>query len=175
MCKAASQIEQLADEVSRGRISRNQVAKQHGKDVAAAVRAELARRDELARASFVHDSEPESDAIETYSFCEDCEAIIGLHESRCERCEKRHTAMQWIDETAATVESLAIKNGWSVDSTNRASETMSRYISLSRENDVLTVRVSDHGSCYCSEDISLAMSPGGDDHSIETLIARLTK
>lgn len=38
---------------------------------------------------------------------------------------------------------------------------------------VVKVRLSDHGSAYCSEDLSFAFQPGGDDSDPETVINSL--
>lgn len=103
----------------------------------------------------------------------------------CESCRNRNAKCDWLDETCKTVESLAAEHEWEFGRWHYA-ETGSRYVELNRECDscilgsdgdctceTLTVRVSDHGSAYCSEDYSIAMKPSGDDHTLEILAARL--
>lgn len=96
----------------------------------------------------------------------------------CENCERRDRRNAWIDDTLAEVERLAKEYGWQYR-LDKIAETMSHYVSLTRpcgddDVEVVKVRVSDHGSAYCSEDYSLAMDPGGDDHSLEILERRLS-
>lgn len=99
---------------------------------------------------------------------------IGL----CERCQKTDRRNAWIADTLAEVERLAVANGWQYR-LDKIAETLSHYVTLTRlcnddDIEVVKVRVSDHGSAYCSEDYSIAMDPGGDDHSLETLERRLS-
>lgn len=85
------------------------------------------------------------------------------------------------------VKRLATLHGWEMSNGEYAvnrledthqSQTGSYYFELSRwgldrEGDdaqqTIKLRVSDHGSAYCREDISLATTPGGDDHTIDQL------
>ncbi|MGB0767356.1 MAG: hypothetical protein ACPGYV_06565 [Phycisphaeraceae bacterium] len=103
-------------------------------------------------------------------------------EERCEDCRAKDAKFDWLEETCDQVESLARQHGWEIDGVWHTAQTGSRYVELYREGgedddelQTIKVRVSDHGSCYCSEDISLAMTPSGDDHTIECLAAALAK
>lgn len=104
----------------------------------------------------------------------------------CESCRRREEKHAWIDETCRAVETLAAEHEWEIGRWYHA-ETGSRYVELHRECDAcvlgteddctcetVKVRVSDHGSAYCSEDYSIAKTPSGDDHSLEILAARLS-
>ena len=106
---------------------------------------------------------------------------------QCSRCRETDEVFDWIDSTCDRVEQLAEEHGWHVGRWQLSGSTRSRYVELTRtcsacSDDAdeacacesLKVRVSDHGSCYCSEDVSLAMHPSGDDHTIEDLEGRLT-
>lgn len=182
-------IEQLADQVQRGQISRNQIAKQHGKDVAAAVRTLLAERREASRYTGPSDDD-ELEAADDTIWCCDCEEIVLEEGERCESCEKAHRWLTWLESTLDAVEALAAEHEWDF-SRNQYSggfNTKSRYYELTRECDpcilgsdeecrceLLKLRISDHGSAYCSEDISLAMEASGDDHTLDILAKRLAR
>lgn len=83
------------------------------------------------------------------------------------------------------VESLAAQHGWEVAETSRA-KTGTVYVTLEKtttdedecdSTDRITVRCADHQACYCREDVSLVVPSvgcGADDHSIETLIKKLS-
>jgi hypothetical protein len=103
----------------------------------------------------------------------------------CESCEADNKKYIWLDATCARVEELASVHGWEAGDWSTA-ETGSRYTELSRECssclgvvdrececETLKVRVSDHGSAYCTEDISIALNPSGDDHTLKDLERRL--
>lgn len=104
----------------------------------------------------------------------------------CDSCRRRNEKHDWLDATCKAVESLAVAHEWEAGRWHHA-ETGSRYVELTRECDscilgdddctceTIKVRVSDHGSAYCSEDYSIAMNPSGDDHSLEILAARLAR
>ena len=99
---------------------------------------------------------------------------------------------RWMDETEATIEAAATAAGWSMVCRSIAS-TGSCYYEVMRvirgpdqtDQDVedygpdglesFTLRISDHGDCYCSADYSLAERPSGDDTTIAAVIARLRK
>lgn len=96
----------------------------------------------------------------------------------CDDCREREAYHLWLDATVARVEQVAAVNGWSMSILSIAN-TGSRYYELSRESndgeqyEELTLRISDHGSCYCSEDLSIAMREGGDDQGLAAVIRRL--
>jgi hypothetical protein len=97
----------------------------------------------------------------------------------------------WIDATEERIEAAAVANGWSMICRSIAS-TGSRYYDLAREaredgqtdQDVedfglagleeFTLRISDHGDCYCRAAMSVAKNPSGDDTTIEAVLRRLS-
>lgn len=93
---------------------------------------------------------------------------------------RRVAVAEWREATEEEVERLAAQHGWRVDLTSVAS-TGTRYYRLrcvcdaECEHDDLTLRISDHPSAHCSEDVSLAFDGGGDDHTIEALARRLSR
>jgi len=126
----------------------------------------------------VCDKELDSDLVESWKAGEPTDIC-------CEACEASRKKHIWIDATCSRVEELASTSGWETGDWNTA-ETGSRYIELHRECssclgvvdrececETLKVRVSDHGSAYCYEDISIAMTPSGDDHTLKDLERRL--
>lgn len=103
----------------------------------------------------------------------------------CDRCfyEERREREWWdfFDTTLDGVEELAVRYDWDFNR-NRYSggfNTNSRYFTLEKEvldpetDDpvwyVVKVRISDHGTMYCTEDISLVLDPTPDDHTLEDL------
>ena len=97
----------------------------------------------------------------------------------CEECHRLGEAAEWKDKTEAAVKALAAKHGWSCMLKSIA-QTGSMYYDLLRdlpgdEIEMITVRISDHSTAYCSEDVSLSMHEGGDDHTIEYLERRLSR
>lgn len=108
----------------------------------------------------------------------------------CEKCRDGYTKTTELDALESLVKSLANEHEWGVVDQHRA-DTGSVYIELHRECDTcilgsdedcscetLKVRISDHGSCYCTEDISLVIpsgNPSGDDHSVEYFQKRLVR
>lgn len=93
---------------------------------------------------------------------------------------RRVAVAEWREATEEEVERLAEQHGWRVDLSSVAS-TGTRYYRLrcvcdaECEHDDLTLRISDHASAHCSEDISLAFDGGGDDHTIDALARRLSR
>lgn len=95
----------------------------------------------------------------------------------------------WMDETCDLIERVGEEHGWGGKWTRESGKnwqwasTGSRYCELSRERDdedgrpeyqTVTIRVADHGTCYCSEQWSIVMDGGnGDDHTIEALLDHL--
>ena len=103
----------------------------------------------------------------------------------CERCRKSNERDEWQEQTEAACEALCEEHGWVMELISRAS-TGSAYYELTRDVDdddddddaeaeTIKLRISDHGSCYCSEDVSIAMNPSGDDHDLDFLARRLAK
>jgi len=111
----------------------------------------------------------------------EAEEAGGLCEA-CRLTDERDAARHaWMTEAEARVESLAKAHGWSRDRWHVA-QTGSQYVELTREGldedgdaawQTIKVRVSDHATAHCSEDISIAMDPGYDDHTFEFLAQRL--
>lgn len=110
----------------------------------------------------------------------------------CERCQKKEEQHAWIDATERTIEQAAQEHGWSMHLDSIA-QTNSRYYTVSRlvrgaeqtdedvedygfdEIESFTLRLSDHGDCYCNADYSLARQPSGDDTTLEAVAARLAR
>lgn len=72
------------------------------------------------------------------------------------------------------VERAAVEHGWDVELAG-AAETGTRYLDLSRGEQTIRVRLGDHPTAYCREDISLVTNGagGGDDHTFQALERRL--
>jgi hypothetical protein len=110
--------------------------------------------------------------------------------SFCPTCRRRERASQEMQSLEAQVRELAEIHEWDV-SIESVADTGSRYLRLERECgpcilgssdecdcETLAVRISDHGSCYCREDLSLVIPSGkesGDDHTVEELSRRLAR
>jgi hypothetical protein len=95
---------------------------------------------------------------------------------RCERCGSAARRDNEIDAMCRQVEQAAARDGWARDGYWTTAGTGSMYITLTRADRSITVRVSDHGSAYCREDVSLVIPSGrasGDDHTWAYLEARL--
>lgn len=108
----------------------------------------------------------------------------------CDKCREKYQRATEMDDLEQEVERLAAEHQWDVVD-RRLADTGSVYIELHRECDVcilgkdddctcesLSVRISDHGSAYCSEDVSLVIpsgNAGGDDHTVEILRKRLIR
>ena len=184
----AMTTEELADEVQRGRRSRTSIRREFGNRVYTEVQAMLRERDarqrEIARSA---PPEPEDEPTDGDDprFCEDCDEFLGTDDpdvTRCERCQKSADFWTWLETTVEEVAAIADAAGWHFDGSDYSGgvNTLSRYYTLERdlpdgEVETLKLRISDHGSLYCSEDISLAMHPGGDDHDLTGLKARLDR
>ena len=145
--------------------------------------------------------EKDFDQCECVLCCEQCAENGISHElstddieqgiTLCEKCQATADWHEWHEEILETVEALAAKHEWEFDRTQASggTNTRSHYYELFRECDVcilgkddgectcetLKLRISDHGTAYCTEDISLAMTPSGDDHTLETLEKRLAR
>ncbi len=110
------------------------------------------------------------------------------NETGNERAETMGT--DWMDATIDRIEEFGEQHGWSVRLDSKA-ETGSCYWELFRPasaaddtpesiedygmtgGETVSLRISDHGDCYCRSDYSLAENPGGDDTTIETVLRRL--
>lgn len=99
-----------------------------------------------------------------------------------------------IDELCDAVEAMARRNGWELEDGKgyarwNCSSMGSRYAKLERsrivvdsdgdddeQRQTVKIRVSNHATAYCTEDVSLVCDSsraGGDDHTIEQLEAIL--
>ncbi len=117
---------------------------------------------------------------ETPVFCSDCGRELELCDwdgigDLCEKCEQENAAIEWIDSTETKVRELAAEHGWDFE---RTGGTGSRYYELTRNNGLdddeqewqaIKLRISDHATAYCSEDISLTKDGSGDDHTLDSL------
>lgn len=109
----------------------------------------------------------------------------------CETCREELAWLVWRDKTEASVRTDAEKHGWDVDRATQA-QTGTVYVTIDRQSpmddeeeagdpddwtdgETLIVRIGDHSTAYCREDISLVM-PGhesGDDHTYAWFLSRL--
>ncbi len=132
-----------------------------------------------------------SEAMYVSASCCDCDKTLEknewIEESNddiyCDDCNRNKTVMDWIESTEKQVRKLCESNGWDMPAIcSGGFNTNSRYYELTKtcglcasgaddlsdcDCQTIKLRISDHGSCYCSEDISLAMNSSGDDHTIE--------
>lgn len=100
----------------------------------------------------------------------------------CQKCLKKAKINNWMDEVEEKCRELAGQHGWDFELKNVAS-TGTRYYDLFREfvnkdgdddYEEFKLRISDHGSAHCTEDISLAMDECIDDHSFQAFENRIT-
>lgn len=119
-------------------------------------------------------------------FCEHCEKELEEGEGPlCESCQADADWCKWRDETVEAVEALAAKYGWDIERTGGWGKR-SWYYTLTKECDQcvlgldgececkeIKLRISNHATAYCTEEISLAYEGGGDDHTIEQLEERM--
>jgi len=92
-----------------------------------------------------------------------------------EDCQAKADRDNEIGSLQSEVESLCKQHGWSVGMCDTG-RPGSWYTTVRKGERTLKIRVADHSSCYCSEDISLVTpsgSVGGDDHTIEILVKKL--
>jgi len=188
-CPRATSTEELADLVERGLVSRSAVAREHGKRAAAAVRRLLADR-EAARSADRRDAPVVNECCEhcgqPIDSCECvlvCECGVSLSETEiadgvtaCETCRSRETVYDEMVALADRAEAAAIGAGWECEGWDRGRRG-SWYAAFTCGEQSLKLRVADHGSCYCTEDVSLVVPSGnasGDDHTWDCWIARLT-
>jgi len=185
---SAMTTEDLADEVERDRRSLSSIRRDYGEKRYHAVRVLLrARADRRYERLESAPPEPDDDPTDEDEprFCEDCDEFLGTDDpdvTRCERCQKDADFWTWLETTVEEVAALADAAGWYFDGSDYSGgvNTLSRYYTLERdlpdgEVETLKLRISDHGSLYCSEDISLAMHPSGDDHDLTGLKAHLDR
>lgn len=105
--------------------------------------------------------------------------------------ERQTSHLEWMDTMQRQVEEAARKHGWDWDDGDgyqrwQRSSMGSRYTTLQRkrttddgsdygrefgydEYQTVKVRISNHQTAYCSEDISLVPEPGPDDHAFAAL------
>lgn len=123
--------------------------------------------------------------------CDDPDAVELESGWHCGACAREAAWLAWLESTLDAVERLASKHGWEFDRDRFQGgfNTRSRYYTLEWTCPVccgdedgddcccesLTLRISDHGSAYCREDVSLAMAAGGDDHTLADLESRMRR
>jgi len=183
-------VAQLADQVQAGKVSRSAVDREHGKDVGMSVRRELVRRREQQERDYplIGERDPglckhcekEISACECCLWCNDCGCLLSDSEiddgiTQCEDCKKKQVRCDWVDDMEREVTRLVVKYGWALDQTGGGLNTRSQYYLLAKDDQEIKLRISDHATCYCSEDISLAMEPSGDDSTLATLEDRLSR
>lgn len=131
-----------------------------------------------------HDS-PYCEACSKTSSCKNLQCLQELDEERylwergyyCINCEEAKRIAEFYDIACETLEKMCEQYGWRLKLESVA-DTGSRYYLMSKESGDNTheykVRISDHATVYCSENISISMNPGGDDHDWAFLEAKLT-
>lgn len=101
---------------------------------------------------------------------------------RCDSCqsafEKHLEISTWLEDSIEKVEKLCTQHGWSISEKSTAN-TGSIYLTVEKDSeddfDSVVIRISDHSTAYCSEDISISFKPGFDDHTFDDLKKRLLK
>lgn len=111
-------------------------------------------------------------------FCRDCDREIDAdtlagEAGQCESCYQSDLSIEWMDAAQATIVATATAHGWSVDEGSR-SGLSSRYVEVSRGDDTLTIRISDHVSSVSRGGWDLSVERTGHEHSLAAAVARLT-
>lgn len=105
---------------------------------------------------------------------------IGNGSTYCQECQERLYKKEWIEAGADIVEEIAEANGWEIADRHTA-QTNTVYIELQKideDGEIVKetkIRISDHGSAYCSEEFSIALNPSGDDHDPDYVLEFLKK
>lgn len=115
---------------------------------------------------------------------------IGDH-VYCTECARESRWSEWLESTLDAIEQAADEGEWEFhrDRYSGGFNSRSRYYTLDRECsscilggdpqecdcETLKIRVSDHGTAHCTEDLSLAMEAGGDDHTLQIVQDRLRR
>lgn len=167
--------EQLTAEVQNGKRSRSSIRREFGDELYFAV-GKLLRAAQEARMAEPCAAEP-AEIEDDGCICPDCgiTEIDPDTEECCTKCSQWRAWLAWLNDTLSEVETLAKRHGWTFDRElyGGGTNTRSRYYQLERGSQALTLRVSDHADMYCTSDISLAMRPSGDDHTLSSLERRL--
>lgn len=117
---------------------------------------------------------------DVYDDWEPGEETCGLCES-CAESERKSASLYALEHQVSEV--IGEYSSWEVFSVHQA-QTGTRYLRADRDCDEkgcvhmvasLSIRIGDHASSYCTEDISLVIpgEGGGDDHTIDYLRERL--
>ena len=85
----------------------------------------------------------------------------------CGKCREIDAVAEWLSATVDDLLSGAKENGWTLEK-HSASSGSSQYFTFSRGDNELSVRVADHGDCYCTTDISI----DPDGNTIEQVLVK---
>lgn len=101
-------------------------------------------------------------------FCAGCDRELEVCDwdgdsDYCDRCLLWQTQQQWIDDTERWLHAIASERGWTCKPCGRSQVSQSRYYIVSRADDELKIRISEHSygsslGCFC--DYSLVFPPG---------------
>jgi hypothetical protein len=92
----------------------------------------------------------------------------------CESCRIDDERAAEFAALVSRVETIISDCGWTMARAWSRAQTGSMYAAIERGDDRMTIRVSDHATCYCREDISIVLDGGsGDDHDIDALASML--
>lgn len=113
----------------------------------------------------------------------DWEPGQSLENTMCESCAIAFDKQKEMSDLQSQFESVVMDSGWTIQSTHHA-QTGTQYVDIWSDcalceegGHSLKVRLGDHATAYCSEDISLVtgQNGGGDDHTIQSLTHHLAK
>ena len=87
--------------------------------------------------------------------------------AQCEKCRREDSTNEAMTALRDEAIRVAIAAGWSIASADTR-RSGSWYYTLTRGDETLNLRIADHGTAYCSEDVSLVIDGHGnpDDHSL---------
>ena len=175
-------IEQLASEWQHGQRSKSSIKREFGYDTLKKVNSHLNQERENSRVENPA-FEEEVNCDENETFCSHCDELLTevgeKDRGMCESCQAKKEKSDWYDETEKACKELAEEFGFSFRQTGGWGKS-SQYYELvfvtedSEEYHEINLRISDHGVLYCKgNDISIAMNPNPDDHTIEDLRSRM--
>lgn len=85
----------------------------------------------------------------------------------CDECQAEQAWEAWREETTERAREICERNGWAFGDSSGGFNTRSVYYTIERDGYAdVKLRISDHGTCYCTEDYSLAYRPSGDDGTL---------
>ena len=161
---------ELADEISYGRISRGKARKSYGLEMVAAAGALIAAE----RAAYIPPVgvEAASEMLIVIS-AEDARQDAVRRDEQEQKAAAAAAIAGEFSRLRELVVRTAARSGWATEDICQA-QTGSCYYTLARGDRLLVVRVADHETAYCREDISLVVGGGGgDDHAESSLVVSL--